>query len=329
MTSPILYTSTQGRIRPQPFDAAVLQGFAPDGGLFVPDRLPRFGSSNLEQMKRMKFTDLAVYILSRFIDPGMIASKDLARLVNDSFAGFSHKDILPLVPDPKDPDTLIMELFHGPTLSFKDVAMGFLVRTMDYLLTRQGRRLNLILATTGDTGPAAAHAAANLKAIHCWPLFPKGMITPEQEGQMTGIKAANIHPVGVENCPDGGDDLDRVVLDLFRDKDLRSRLKLSSVNSINWCRVMVQSIRYFPFLQVPLAICSQVTWHGRWACRSQVLSVRSMPTKPCTMPLPTGCSSHDTSLPPAPRPLTLCCLTISGAFSILLQAGTLRKQING
>jgi threonine synthase len=179
-----------------------------------------------------------------------------------------------------------MELFHGPTQSFKDIAMGFLVRTMDHLLARQDRRLNLILATTGDTGPAAAHAAAGLSTIDCWPLFPKGMISPEQEGQMTGIRAANIHPVGVTHCPDGGDDLDRVVLSLFSDPERKARLKLSSVNSINWCRVMVQSVHYFyayfqfargqagksdlqwyfQCLPVPSATSLPATWPGRWAC---------------------------------------------------------------
>ncbi|MCG8636745.1 MAG: threonine synthase [Desulfobacterales bacterium] len=245
MNDAIRFTSTREKIDPVRFDEAVLQGFAPGGGLFVPDRLPQFSKADLNQMKELSYPDLCVAVLSNFIDPGIIPPKDLETLVRKSFEGFGHPDILPLVPCPTDSSIRIMELFHGPTLSFKDIAMGFLVRVMDYLLAREGRHLNIILATTGDTGPAAAHAAAGLSTIDCWPLFPKGMITPEQEIQMTGLTAPNIHPVGVRNCPDGGDDLDRVVLDLFRDRDLKTRLNLSSVNSINWCRVMVQSVHYF------------------------------------------------------------------------------------
>jgi threonine synthase len=245
MNSPIRFTSTCGNIEPVTFDAAVLEGYAPGGGLFVPDRLPEFSKEDLAGMQHLSYKDICSRILSAFIDPAIIPRADLDRLIRESFKGFDHQDIIPLAPCPGQPNLFIMELFHGPTQSFKDIAMGFLVRTMDHLLARQRRRLNLILATTGDTGPAAAHAAAGLSTIDCWPLFPKGMISPEQEGQMTGIRAANIHPVGVTHCPDGGDDLDRVVLNLFSDPERRDRLKLSSVNSINWCRVMVQSVHYF------------------------------------------------------------------------------------
>ncbi len=245
MTIPIRYTSTCGNIEPVSFDMAVLKGFAPDGGLFVPDRLPKFSKEDLAEMQHLSYTDLCNRILSAFIDPAIIPQQDLDWLIQQSFKGFDHQDIIPLVPCPGQQNLYIMELFHGPTQSFKDIAMGFLVRTMDFLLSRQDRRLNLVLATTGDTGPAAAHAAAGLSSINCWPLFPKGMISPEQEGQMTGIRAANIHPVGVTHCPDGGDDLDRVVLSLFSDPERKDRLKISSVNSINWCRVMVQSVHYF------------------------------------------------------------------------------------
>lgn len=254
MSDPIRFTSTCGTQASVGFDQAVLQGFAPDGGLFVPDRLPRFSKTDLAEMASLGYPEICSRVLSAFIDPDIIPAPDLDRLVRDSFRRFSHPEILPLVPCPGQTGLYILELFHGPTLSFKDIAMGFLIRTMDYLLHRKNRRLNLILATTGDTGPAAAHAAAGLSTINCWPLFPKGMITPEQEGQMTGIRAANIHPVGVTGCPDGGDDLDRVVLKLFADPEQKSRLNLSSVNSINWCRVMVQSVHYF---YAYLCICNR------------------------------------------------------------------------
>lgn len=245
----IQYVSTRGGISPVRFDQAVLQGFAADGGLFVPDTLPRFSRETIEAWRGLSYPDLAVEILTSFIDPDLIPENDLRQLISDSFAGFSHPDILPLTQ--LDTNLSVLELFHGPTLSFKDIAMGFLVRAMDYLLERQGRRLSLVLATTGDTGPAAAHAAAGRATIDCWPLFPLGMISAEQQRQMTTLDAANIHPVGVKNCPDGGDDLDVVVADLFSDDRLKRELRLSSVNSINWCRVMVQAVHYvYAYLRV-------------------------------------------------------------------------------
>lgn len=123
--------------------------------------------------------------------------------------------------------------------------MGFLINCMDYFLQQRGERLSLVLATTGDTGPAAAYASAGKKTLECWALYPREMISEEQERQMTTLGAANVHPVAVENCSNGGDDLDIVVARLFADAKRKKELKLSSVNSINWCRIMVQTIHYF------------------------------------------------------------------------------------
>ena len=241
----INYASTKGGISPVPFDEAVLQGFAADGGLFVPDAIPEIGLDQLQKWSELSYTDLAFEILSLFIDPSIIPPEQLKRLLNASFEGFEHPETIPLVKIKYGSRLHVLELFHGPTLSFKDVAMGFLINTLDYLLGKRGERLSIVLATTGDTGPAAAHAAAGKPSIDCWPLYPKGMISEEQERQMTTLDAGNIHPVGVEHCADGGDDLDLVVARLFSDPQLKQRLKLSSVNSINWCRVMVQTIHYF------------------------------------------------------------------------------------
>ncbi len=238
------YVSTKGGIEPVGYDEAVLQGFAEDGGLFVPESIPQISEDQLLGWSTLSYTDLAFEMLSLFIDRETIPAADLKRLITASFASFQHPELLPLIPHGKDPHVYIMELFHGPTLSFKDIAMGFLIRTMDYFLQKKGQHLNLVLATTGDTGPAAAHAAAGRKTIDCWPLYPVGMISDEQERQMTTLTSENIHPVAVEDCPDGGDDLDLVVAGLFASNEQRKHLQLSSVNSINWCRVMVQAVHY-------------------------------------------------------------------------------------
>ena len=226
------------------FDEAVLQGFAEDGGLFVPEKIPTITEKQLQQWSALNYTSLAYEILSLYIDPQIIPSEELKGLIAKSFSGFEHPDLMPLISPGDNPHFYIMELFHGPTLSFKDIAMGFLVRTMDYLLKKRNQHLNLILATTGDTGPAAANASAGLKTLDCWPLYPAGMISAEQEQQMTTLKEENIHPIAVNHCLDGGDDLDIVIAKMFSGNKRKKELKLSSVNSINWCRVMVQTVHY-------------------------------------------------------------------------------------
>ena len=240
----IEYISTKGGISPARFDEAVLQGFASDGGLFVPQTIPRIPDRTLSAMSQMSYTGIVYEILSLFIDKAVIPETDLKQLIDTGFSLFDHPDLLPVVPMDTDKNLYCMELFHGPTLSFKDIAMGFLIHTMDYLLHKRDRHLSLILATTGDTGPAAAFAAAGKKTIDCWPLYPLGMISKEQERQMTTLAADNIHPVSVSGCQRGGDDIDVIVAALFSQPELKKRLNLSSVNSINWCRVMVQAAHY-------------------------------------------------------------------------------------
>jgi threonine synthase len=239
------YVSTKGGVPPTSFDRVVLEGFAADQGLFVPQTLPHLSAEDLLRLKPLSFPELAGEILSLFIDPKLIPRADLEKLISRSLAGFSATEILPLCSLRETPEIWIMELFHGPTLSFKDLSMGFLIRVMDYLLKQENHHLNLLLATTGDTGPAAVHAVAASEAIDCWPLYPAGGISPEQEGQMTGLQADNVHPVRVTGCPDGVNDLDLVLGDLFGNATLKEKLQLSSVNSINWCRVMFQAIHYF------------------------------------------------------------------------------------
>lgn len=240
----IMYHSTRGRCPAVSFDQALLQGFAADGGLFMPHPLPRLSQDRLDRWKHLGYVDLAKEVMGCFIDSSIVPRRDLSRLLDQSFAPFAKADP-PILPLDRDGQTWVLELFHGPTLSFKDIAMGVLIRLMDYFLDQNNDQLSLILATTGDTGPAAAYAAAGRKRINCWPIFPAGMISLEQELQMTTIGAENVSPVGVKGCRNGGDDLDLVVASLFGNVQLRKRLKLSSVNSINVGRVLMQTVHYF------------------------------------------------------------------------------------
>ncbi|MEN8246719.1 MAG: threonine synthase [Thermodesulfobacteriota bacterium] len=239
------FISTRGEVAPVDFETAVLQGFAADGGLYVPETIPRISEEQLQKWSRLSYVDLAFEILSLFIERTIIPADELRKLLAGSFDRFENPDILPVVRLKTKPNTYILELFQGPTLSFKDVAMGFLVNTIDFFLERKNDWMSLVVATTGDTGPAAAHASAGKKSIECWVLYPDGMISEEQARQMTTLDAPNVHAVGVSDCPDGGDDLDLVLARMFADDHLRKKLKLSSVNSINWCRVMVQAVHYF------------------------------------------------------------------------------------
>ena len=236
------YVSTRG-YKYASLEDVILNGFAPDGGLYVPERIPVVEPDTLRSWSGLTFPQLAFEVLSLFIEPSDVDPSDLRRLLDESFAAFDHPDVAPLA---KTPDMLVLELFHGPTMSFKDVAMGFLISLTDHFLRRRNERRNVLVATTGDTGPAAAHAAIGRDRVHAWVLYPTGgFISDTQERQMTTIDEPNVHAVGVGGCADGGDDLDAIVAKLFADESLREECGLGSVNSVNWGRVLCQTVHYF------------------------------------------------------------------------------------
>ena len=253
------FVSNKGGGEPVDFETAILDGFAVDGGLYVPEELPEITHNQLKQWKGLGYVDLAFEILSLFIDRSIVSEEELKRILKTAYAPFEKEEIIPLYPLKTRKDTFIMELFYGPTISFKDVGLAFLVNLVNFFLERKKEHLSVIVATTGDTGPATAYFAAGKSNIDAWVLYPKGLITEEQERQMTTLQHANIHPVGVANCPDGGDDLDAVISKLYANKSFKEKLKLSSVNSINWGRVMMQTVHYFyGYLQVVDDIGEQV-----------------------------------------------------------------------
>ena len=241
----IQYVSITGGGNPVDFEKAILTGKAPDGGLYVPTSLPEISKRQLASWKHLNYTDLAFEILALFIDTSTISSTELHQLIDESFATFYHPEQIPFYALTSKKDIIIQELFHGPTLSFKDVAMGFVVNLFNFFLKRKGEKMSIMVATSGDTGPAAAYASIGKETIDTWALYPEGYITEEQERQMTTIAASNVHPVRIHNCVNGSDDLDELIADLFADKQFKKELKLSSVNSINWGRVMMQTVHYF------------------------------------------------------------------------------------
>ncbi|WP_133471656.1 threonine synthase [Paraglaciecola marina] len=239
------YVSNTGGGKPVNFETAILDGFAIDGGLYVPTALPQVSPQQLEQWKSLSYVELAFEVLSLFIDRSIMSAAELKQVLNTAYADFEHKEIIPIHQLKSRKDTYVMELFHGPTISFKDVGLAFLVNLVNFFLQRKNERLSLIVATTGDTGPATAYFSAGKSNLDAWILYPKDKITEEQERQMTCLPHANIHPVGVANCPEGSDDLDEVIAKLYANKSFKNKIKLGSVNSINWGRIMMQTVHYF------------------------------------------------------------------------------------
>lgn len=239
------YVSNKGGGLPVDFETAILNGFASDGGLYVPENLPSISKEQLGKWSNLSYIDLAFEILSLFIDRSILSEIDLREILQISYASFEKKDIIPLQALKSRKDTYIMELFYGPTISFKDIGLAFLVNLVNFFLERRDEHLSIIVATTGDTGPATAYFTAGKPNLDAWILYPKELITEEQERQMTTLPHSNVHPVGVYDCPDGGDDLDLVISKLYANKEFKKKVKLSSVNSINWGRVMMQTVHYF------------------------------------------------------------------------------------
>lgn len=254
------YISNTGGGKPVDFETAILDGFAADGGLYVPETLPHISKKQLEDWKDHEYIDLAFEILSLFIDRSIIPEVELRLLLKKAYAPFEKETIIPIHQLRSREETYIMELFYGPTLSFKDIGLAFLVNLVNLFLERKKERLTLIVATTGDTGPATAYFTAGKSNLDAWILYPKEKITAEQERQMTTLSHPNVHPVGVYHCLDGGDDLDAVISNLFADQSFKEKMKLSSVNSINWGRVMMQTVHFFyGYFQVVDTIGEELT----------------------------------------------------------------------
>ncbi|MDG2350075.1 MAG: threonine synthase [Flavobacteriaceae bacterium] len=239
------FISNKGGGQPVDFETAILDGFAADGGLYVPESIPKISTAQLQQWQQLDYINLAYEILSLYIDKSILNEGELKDILQTAYQDFEKDDIIPIHQLTSRPQTFIMELFHGPTISFKDIGLAFLVNLVNYFLKRKNDTLSLVVATTGDTGPATAYFAAGKSNLQAWVLYPKDMITREQERQMTTLPHHNVHPVAVSNCPEGGDDLDLVIAKLYANKKFKETLKLSSVNSINWGRIMMQTVHYF------------------------------------------------------------------------------------
>ena len=233
------FISTRGKDGPISFETALLNGLARDGGLYLPVSWPRFNLDEIRQMRDLSYSDLAGLIMSRFTD-GEIDQVEMTSLARQSYAGFTHPDVAPLRPVAEN--IHILELFHGPTIAFKDYAMQFLSRVFDRALTRQNRTAVILGATSGDTGSAALEAFKGRDSVDVFILFPNGRVSPVQQKQMTSISAKGAHAVAVSG---DFDDCQDMVKACFNDVAFRDEMNLSAVNSINWARLMPQIVYYF------------------------------------------------------------------------------------
>ena len=233
------YVSTRGEAPSLGFSDAVMAGLARDGGLYVPREWPQFSAAEIRAMRGLAYPDLAIRLLTPFLG-GEISASVFERLVREAYATFRHEAVCPLVQT--GANTFVLELFHGPTLAFKDVAMQLLARLMDHMLAERGQRATITGATSGDTGGAAIDAFAGRDRTDIFILFPHGKVSPVQQRQMTTSKAANVHALAVEG---NFDDCQGLVKDMFNDHAFRDRVSLSGVNSINWARIMAQIVYFF------------------------------------------------------------------------------------
>jgi threonine synthase len=235
----VKYVSTRGQAPELDFEGAMLSGLARDGGLYVPEKFPEFTATEMMELRGKPYADVAYAVCSKYTS-GSIPDRELWTMVDAAYATFDHIATTPLKQIA--PNHYLLELFHGPTIAFKDVAMQLLARLMDWSLARAGKRAVIIGATSGDTGGAAIEAFQHSKNASIFILHPHGLVSDVQRRQMTTVTSPSVHNIAVQG---NFDDCQAIVKALFNDLDFRDKVGLAGVNSINWARIMAQIPYYF------------------------------------------------------------------------------------
>jgi len=229
------YISTRGKINPVGFSDAVMMGLARDGGLIVPESVPDV-TARLTGWKKLSYTELSFEIMSLFSD---LPGKDLKDLIRRSYSKFDNAEITPV----STVDGLfVLELFHGPTLAFKDIALQFLGNVFEYILKKSWAELNILGATSGDTGSAAIHGIRGKDSMRIFIMYPYNRVSKIQEKQMTSVLDKNVFNIAIDGT---FDDCQGILKTIFSDLDFKDHYSLGSVNSINWARVLAQIVYYF------------------------------------------------------------------------------------
>ncbi len=232
------YVSTRNNSKSFKFKDIFIKGLADDGGLFLPKSLHRYNKNDLIEFKKFEYNELAKKIIYPFIGDFM-SENDLSEIIDKSYSVFRKKNVVNLV---KVGDRSILELFHGPTLAFKDIAMQLLGNFYDYYLNNENEKINIVVATSGDTGAAAIEAIKGKKNVNIFVLHPNNKISPVQRRLMTTGKEKNVFNIAVEG---NFDDCQNLVKEMFADKTFSNAINMSGVNSINWARIIAQCVYYF------------------------------------------------------------------------------------
>jgi threonine synthase len=235
----VRHISTRGESTPLGFIEVMLAGLARDGGLYVPESWPRLSPETIAGFAGRPYAEVAVEVMRPLIGDA-IPEADLARMANEAYGSFRHPATVPLVQT--GANQFVLELFHGPTLAFKDLAMQLIARLMDYALARRGERTTIVVATSGDTGGAAVEAFRGRSQIDLVVLYPHGRVSDVQRRMMTSVTDDNVHILALDGT---FDDCQAIVKGLFNHNAFRDRVKLSGVNSINWARIAAQVVYYF------------------------------------------------------------------------------------
>ena len=232
------YLSTRANAPAADFESVLLAGLAPDGGLYMPARWPQFAPGEIAAFRGKAYSEVAAAVMARFTG-AVFSEADLRALAADAYGGFDHRDVAPIVQVGEE--DWILELFHGPTLAFKDFAMQVLGRMFGAVLGRRGERLTIIAATSGDTGAAAIYALTACDRVDIVVLHPEGRVSDVQRRMMTTVDAPNVCNIAVKGA---FDDCQAIVKDLFADRAFAETARLSGVNSINWARLAAQTVYY-------------------------------------------------------------------------------------
>ncbi len=233
------YISTRGGGTPLNFEQVTLAGLAPDGGLYVPRAWPCFSEAEIAAMRGLSYVELAVRVMTPFVE-GSLTEDELRDLCMRAYGRFAHAAVTPLTQF--DEQQWLLELFHGPTLAFKDVALQLLGRLFEHFLKKSHDHLTIVGATSGDTGSAAIDAVAGRERVDIFMLHPKGRVSDVQRRQMTTVLAPNVYNIAIDGS---FDDAQAMVKRMFVDQDMTGRFRISAVNSINWARLMAQVVYYF------------------------------------------------------------------------------------
>ena len=232
------YISTRNNKKEFDFKAVFIKGLADDGGLFIPKSIKKYSNEELHELKKLNYNQLSVEIINQF-SSDFITKDELSSLIDKSYSTFREKEVVKIS---NIGSLKLLELFHGPTLAFKDIAMQFIGNLYEYYLSKNDEKINIVVATSGDTGAAAIDAIKGKNNLNIFVLHPNNRISPVQRKLMTTVEDKNVFNIAIEG---NFDDCQNIVKSMFSDLDFSKSINMSGVNSINWARIIAQSVYYF------------------------------------------------------------------------------------